>query len=157
MNVIVREAESDDAALMAELTRNAWEHTVAASSSGHHEAPDRVTQHLRDGGGYILFVDDQPAGSVRWLPVEGDSDVWEIARMGVTARYRGESLSLQLLEAVIHRALAADIKELRLAVRTEQARVVDLYAAYGFELAPELEYGHANPDEPPPVVMRRWL
>ena len=96
-----------------------------------------------------------PAGSVRWRPVEGDCDVWEIARMGVNARYRGEGLSLQLLKAVIYRALAADIKESRLAVRTEQARVVDLYAAYGFELAPELGYGHANPDELPPMVMRR--
>ena len=98
-----------------------------------------------------------PAGSVRWLPVEAVSDVSEIARMGVTARYRGEGLSLQLLKAVIYRALAADIKELQLGVRTEQARVVDLYAAYGFELAPELGYGHANPDELPPMVMRRWL
>ena len=49
-----------------------------------------------------------------------------------------ESLSLQLLEAVIYRALAADIKELRLAVSTEQARMVDLCAANGSELAPEL-------------------
>jgi hypothetical protein len=32
-----------------------------------------------------------------------------------------------------------------------------LYAAYGFELAPELEYAHANPLEPAPHVMRRVL
>ena len=79
-----------------------------------------------------------PAGSVRWRPVEAVSDVSEIARMGVTARYRGEGLSLQPLKAVIYRTLAADIKELRLALSTEQGRVIDLSAANGSELAPEL-------------------
>ena len=79
-----------------------------------------------------------PAGSVRWRPVESVSDVWEIARMGVNARCRGEGLSLQLLKAVIYRALAADIKELQLAVSTEQGRVIDLSAANGSELALEL-------------------
>ena len=142
---------------MADLTRAAWAHIVAPSSSGHRETPERVLRHLQDGGGFILFVDEQPVGSVRWLPVEGDSDVWEIARMGVLAEHRGASLSLHLLEAVIHRALAADVEELRVAVRTGQSRLVDLYAAYGFEVAPELEYGNANPAGPAPVVMRRLL
>ena len=58
---------------------------------------------------------------------------------------------------MIHRALAADVTELRLAVRADQPRLLDLYAAYGFELTPELEYTHANPAEPPPTVMRRLL
>lgn len=77
--------------------------------------------------------------------------------MGVLPTYRGERLSEQLLEAVIHRALAAGVTELRLGVRSDQPRLLDLYAAYGFELAPELEYSHANPAEPPPNVMRRLL
>jgi hypothetical protein len=29
--------------------------------------------------------------------------------------------------------------------------------AFGFELAEELEYSHANRSEPPPAVMRRQL
>jgi hypothetical protein len=46
---------------------------------------------------------------------------------------------------------------LRLAVRHDQPRLLDLYAAYGFELAPELEYSRANPAEPAPVMMRCTL
>lgn len=157
LNIIVREAERDDAALLAELTRAAWAERVAPSSSGHREAPERVMGHLQVGGGFVLLIDEQPAGSVRWLPLEGDSEVWEILRMGVLSAYRGDNHSQHLLEAVIHRAQAADVKELRLAVRTDQSRLVDLYAAYGFELAPELEYRNANPAEPPPNVMRRLL
>jgi ribosomal protein S18 acetylase RimI-like enzyme len=157
MDLLIREATVDDAALIAELTRNSWANKVAPSSSGHQEAAQRVAEDLQRGGGFILLRDNTPAGSVRWLPLDTELDVWEIMRMGILPDYRGERLSQHLMEALIHRALAADIGELRLAVRVDQAQVVDLYAALGFEIAPELEYTRANPLEPAPVVMRRWL
>ncbi|HYC42557.1 MAG TPA: GNAT family N-acetyltransferase [Noviherbaspirillum sp.] len=157
MNIVVREATLDDAQLIAELTRAAWAGTVAVTSSGHRETAVRVRQDLQDGGGFILLRDDQEIGSVRWAPVESEPDVWEIMRMGVLPSHRGEHLSQHLLEAVIHCALAAEVRELRLAVRSDQERLVDLYAAFGFELAPEIEYTHANPLEPAPTVMRRIL
>lgn len=157
MNINIREATSEDAQLMAELTRSAWANRVSASSSGHREAAPRVANDLQQGGGFILLVDDKPAGSVRWLPVDTETDVWEIARMGITPELRGNRLSQHLLEAVIHHALTADVCELRLAVRADQPQLLDLYAAYGFEIAPELDYSHANPLEPVPNVMRRFL
>lgn len=157
MNVLVREATAADAELIADLTRASWADKVAATSSGHRETALRALQHLQQGGGFLLFRDDVPIGSVRWVPQDTEPDVWEIMRMGVLPAYRGERLSQHLLEAVIHRALASDINELRLAVRADQSRLLDLYAAYGFELAPELEYTHANLLEPAPTVMRRML
>ena len=157
MNIVVREATLDDAQLIAELTRAAWAGKVAVTSSGHRETAVRVLQDLQAGGGFILLRDDAAIGSVRWAPIESEPDVWEIMRMGVLPSHRGEHLSQHLLEAVIHRALASDIKELRLGVRADQERLLDLYSAFGFELAPELEYTHANPLEPAPMVMRRVL
>ena len=157
MNIVVREASIDDAALIADLTRAAWAGKVAVTSSGHRETTVRVLQDLQAGGGFILLKDDQPIGSARWVPVESAPEVWEIMRMGVLPDHRGEHLSQHLVEAVIHRALAADVKELRLGVRADQGRLLDLYAAFGFELAPELEYTHANPLEPSPTVMRKRL
>lgn len=157
MDMVIREATADDAQLVADLTRAAWAGKVAASSSGHREAAERVLQDLRLGGGFILLRAEIPIGSVRWVPVDGEPDVWEIMRMGVLPTHRGEDLSQHLLEAVIHHALAAGVKELRLAVRADQPRLQDLYGALGFELAPELEYTHANPLEPAPTVMRRML
>ncbi|WP_050464849.1 GNAT family N-acetyltransferase [Herbaspirillum autotrophicum] len=157
MELLIREATADDAALIAELTRSSWANKVAASSSGHVEAPLRVAEDLQRGGGFVLLRNDVPAGSVRWLPLDTELDVWEVMRMGIVPGYRGERLSQHLMEALIHRALAADVRELRLAVRLDQAQLVDLYAALGFEIAPELEYTRANPQEQPPIVMRRWL
>lgn len=157
MKIVVREASDDDAELIAALTRAAWAGRVSASSSGHRETAPQVARHLRDGGGFVLLADGAPVGSVRWLPLDGDPDVWELLRMGVLPAQRGANLSQHLLEAVIHHALPAAVEELRLAVRTDQPKLRDFYAAFGFELADELEYSHANPLEPAPSVMRRRL
>lgn len=157
MNLLIREARLDDAQLIAGLTRAAWAGKVAATSSGHRETAAGVMEHLQTGGGFILLADEMPAGSVRWLPLDSDPSIWEIARMGILPAYRGHSLSQYLLEAVIHHALSCDVEELRIAVRSDQSRLLNLYAAYGFEPALELEYTHANPLEPAPAVMRRLL
>jgi ribosomal protein S18 acetylase RimI-like enzyme len=154
MDLVLREATLDDAPLLAELTRAAWRGTVALTCSGHRETAVQVAAQLQRGGALILLVDEQPAGSVRWLALDTESDVWEILRMGVLPDFRGHRLSQDLLEAVVHQAQVADACELRLAVRADQERLLDLYAAYGFEIAPELEYAHANPLEPPPIMMR---
>jgi N-acetylglutamate synthase-like GNAT family acetyltransferase len=157
MSLLIREATPRDAQLIAELTRACWAGKVAVSSSGHRETAVRVQEHLQTGGGFILMKEEQAIGSVRWMPLDSEPDVWEVMRMGVLPAYRGEYLSQHLLEAVIHHAQASDVKELRLGVRADQVRLLDLYAAYGFDLAPELEYSHANPAEPTPTVMRRVL
>ena len=157
MNVVVREATDEDARLIAELTRAAWAGKVSVTSSGHRETAVLVAEHLRDGGGFVLEVDARAVGSVRWLPLDSAADVWEICRMGVLPAYRGSNLSQHLLEAVIHHSLACGVEEVRLAVRADQPKLIDFYTAFEFELAEELEYSHANPLEPAPMVMRRAL
>ena len=157
MSIMVREATPEDAPLIAELTRAAWAGKVTVTSSGHRETALRVSEHLRAGGGFILMVDGEPVGSVRFVPHDEDPDIWEILRMGVLPRCRGSNMSQHLLEAVIHHGLACNAQELRLAVRTDQPKLVDFYSAFEFELAEELEFSHANPAEPAPRVMRRFL
>ncbi|MES2263114.1 MAG: GNAT family N-acetyltransferase [Pseudomonadota bacterium] len=157
MRIAVRAATSDDARLIADLTRAAWAGKVHVTSSGHRETAVLVAQHLRDGGGFVLLIDNVPAGSVRWLPLDAEPDTWEILRMGVLPQYRGSNLSQHLLEAVIHHGLECGVEELRLAVRSDQPQLIDFYTAYEFELAAELEYSDANPLEPAPLVMRRFL
>ena len=122
MDVLLQDAGLADAALIAQLTRDAWSGRVAAGSTGHRESAERAAADLQAGGGFILLVDDAPAGSVRWLPADGESAVWEIVRMGILPAWRGRQLSEHLLEAVIHQAQEADIAELRLAVRARPDR-----------------------------------
>lgn len=102
MDILVREATLEDAQLIADLTRAAWAGKVAITSSGHRETKVGVLPDLQSGGGFILLVNDIPAGSVRWVPLDDNADVWEIMRMGVVPAFRGHNLSQHLLEAVIH-------------------------------------------------------
>lgn len=157
MSIVVREATPEDASLIAGLTRAAWAGKVAVTSSGHRETALRVAEQLRTGGAFILMLHGEPVGSVRWLAQDLDQDVWQIQRMGVLPHCRGQNLSQHLLEAVIHHALACNADQLRLAVRSDQPKLIDFYSAFEFELAEELEYEHANRAEPPPRVMRRFL
>lgn len=157
MNILIREATPEDAALIAELTRKSWADKAAPSSRGHTEEAQRVAEDLLRGGGFVLLKDNEPAGSVRWKPLDTETGVWEIYRMGIIPEFRGQRLSEELVEAVIHRALVADISEIRLAIHYGQSKLVDLYASLGFEIAPELEYTRSNPQEAPSILMRRWI
>jgi len=147
----------DDAQLIADLTRTAWADLVSVTSGGHRETAEKVSADLQAGGGFILLVDERPAGSARWVPHAELPGVWEMLRIGILPAYRGFDLSQHLVEAVIHHAYLHNVEELRLAIRHDQPRLIDLYAAYDFEEAPELEYAHANPLEPRPTVMRQRL
>ena len=100
MDVLLQEATLADADLIAQMTRQAWSGRVAPGSTGHLESAERAASDLQAGGGFILLIDETPAGSVRWLPADGESDVWEIVRMGILPAWRGRQLSEHLLEAV---------------------------------------------------------
>jgi ribosomal protein S18 acetylase RimI-like enzyme len=157
MNTQIREATLDDAQLIADLTRAAWADLVSVTSGGHRETAISVSEHLQSGGGFILLVDERPAGSARWVVHAEEPGIWEMLRIGIIPAYRGQDLSQQLVEAIVHHAYIHNVEEVRLAVRHDQPRLIDLYSAYGFKEAPELEYSLANPLEPAPTVMRRLL
>jgi len=157
MDLLVREATFDDAELIASLTRQAWADKPAPHHCSCHETAENVIQHLQQGGGFLLYVNDVPVGTTRWLPLDEDPSVWEIVRLGVIPAYRGQGLSQYLLEAVVHEAQMADVDELRVAVDSDQTRLVDLYATYRFDVAMELEYSDAQVLEPQAIVMRREL
>lgn len=156
-DLVIREATIEDASLLAHLTRLSWADKVHGITVGHEETSEQVEQELMRGGGFILLINEEPAGSVRWLPLDDETNVWEMRRMGVLPAFRGNALSQYLLEAVVHHAQAAGVNELRLGVREDQQKLIDLYSAYAFELAPELDYTHVNRIEAPPFVMRRTL
>jgi GNAT superfamily N-acetyltransferase len=155
--ISLRLASIDDAQLIADLTRACWLNTVAANSAGHQESAEKVKSHLQHGGGFILLEQQQPIGSVRWLRSAATPDMMELARMGLLPAWRGKNLATYLLQAVLEQAQRDNVNELRLAIRSDQPRLLDFYAGFGFKLAPDLNYSHANPLLPAPFVMRRSI
>lgn len=150
----LREATGEDAALIASLVREAWAGMFPPGSSGHRLTADKVRAALEEGGGLVLEVGGEPAGSVMWAPVPG---AWEVMKLALRPAYRGRGLSSWLLNEITYRALSNGVGELRLAVRRDAPGLVRFYERQGFFVDPDATYSHANPKSPPPVVMRRRL
>lgn len=157
MGITVSEASEEDAPLIAELTHKAWESRCPPTAHGHFDTADRVLTDLHEGGAFILWVDDQPAGSIRWAPTDEDDEIWKIRRLGILPEYAGQNLSQYLIEACINHARLSDIAEMRLFLPPWLEPMTRFYEAYGFEHAPEIEFTLRNPLEPPPIMMRKNL
>ena len=151
---IVRDASPADAPLIARLTREAWAGRVAPDSSGHRESETRVLEDLAAGGGLVLEVGGEPAGSLRW---RDHGTYWEVARLGLLPAFRGRGLSTWLLNEVALRAHASMASELRAAVRADQPALAAWYERMGYVPDASLAYSRANPDNEPPLVLRRSL
>lgn len=155
--IIVREASLDDAELLAEMTRKAWAGKMVDRSTGHSETKDSVLNDLQQGGAFILYADGKPVGFLRWRPKTGESHIWFINRMGILPEERGQGLSEHLLEAIIHHAYMSEITEIQLALYPEHDRLVDFYAIFGFNLAPEIEIISYDPLMPDPIMLKKEL
>ena len=157
MKIAVREASIEDARLIADLTRKSWAGKCPPTAQGHRDTWVNVNEDLHNGGAFILSVDDKPAGSLRWAPLDEDDHIWKIRRLGLIPAFCGKKLSQHLIEAIFHHAQLCEINELRLYLHLYLEPLTSLYEAYGFELAPEIEFSTRNTLEPPPIMMRKVL
>ena len=154
----VTAASAADAALVHELTQRAWRGTVAPDSSAFGETPaDVAALFARGGGAFVLRLDGEPAGAVRWLPVPHQAPSWEIKRLGVLRQARGLGLGARLADAVESAALAAGVLRLQLGVRRDQPRLLAFWERIGFRADEAVRLSSRNPLTDPPVTMSRRL
>ena len=161
---VLRPATSDDAELIAALTRAAWV-GKPVNSSGHRETASGVRANLLEGDAIIMELGGEPIGSVRLYPVyqtlENGSKAGpvalEIARLGILPAHRGRGLNTWLMNEAMMTATKRGIEELRLAVRSDEPGLQRMYERQGFFVDSSIVYSHANPDSPPPITMRKYL
>lgn len=154
----VHAATAAEAALVHGLTQRAWHGTVAADSSAYRETAATVEALFAAGGGaFVLRLDDEPVGSVRWLPVPHALASWEIKRMGLLRATRGLGLGPLLAQAVVEAAGAAGVRRLQLGVRVDQPRLLAFWTGLGFESDDAVTLTSHNPLTAPPVTMSRRL
>ncbi len=160
----LRTATLEDAELIAQLTRACWV-GKPEGSSGHVETAERVRKSLEDGFAILMELNGQPVGSVRCYPVfdtleDGTRNgpiALEIARLGVLPELRGRGMSTWLMNEAMLRATHLGIEELRLAVRTDEPGLQRFYERQGFFVDDSITYSHANPNNPKPITMRKYL
>ncbi len=157
MNVVLRPANPRDAGLMHRISLQAWRGTVNENSTLFDETEEYVAATLERGGGFIVWVGGEPAGSVRYFPVAQDPMVWEVKRLGVIARLRGRDLGRRLMDAVTAAASQAGVRALQIGIRADQPRLLRYYEAQGFVRDDSVQLSSSNPRTAPAITMIRRL
>jgi ribosomal protein S18 acetylase RimI-like enzyme len=101
------------------------------------EAPDLMVLDdpqgtILDRGGYIwlAMADNKPVGSAALMKEhEGE---YELAKMAVTAAYRGRGISKQLIETCLDKAKEIGAKKISLFSNHQLLTALKLYERYGF-------------------------
>lgn len=157
--VFIRPATPADAAAIALVVRQAWADRVASDSSGHHESPEQVLRDLERGYAWVALDGETVVGTVRLVrhPDPLERGVWEVRRLGVLPAYRRQGVAHRLMEALLRQAFGLRARELRLAVRHDQPKLLKWYTQFGFTYDPSLRYSTPNPQTPPPFVMSKKL
>lgn len=157
--VPIRPATTEDAEAIAQMIRLAWAGKVAPDSSGHQESPEKVRADLERGHAWVAEAGGKIVGTVRLVrhPHPLERGVWEVKKLGVLPEYRKLGLAHQLMDTLARKAFEVHAKELRLAVRHDQPRLLKWYTQFGFAYDATLQYSAANPNTPPPLVMSKKL
>lgn len=156
----IRPATLNDCETIAALVRSAWAGKVAPNSSGHFFTSERAQTELSSGYGWLALENEKAIGTVllvRHPKPQLNPGVWEVKKLGVLPEYRKSGIAHLLLDSLLKKADQLLAKEIRLAVRSDQPRLVEWYQQFGFVVDPTLEYSAANPNTPPPFVMVKYL
>lgn len=118
-NLTLRTATLDDAALMTDLIRAAFEEQrgkIDPPSGAHNETAEKVRAKLEQGGGFIATVDGVEAGCVVYYP-EGEHHLY-LGRLAVLPDFRQHGVGLALITAVEEKAKQQGYTGVSISVRT---------------------------------------
>lgn len=143
MNLHIRHADTYDAALIAELSRQTFWETFAP-----HNTADDMEKFMREpfsqdalmaqvgapGNTFLLaYATDEPAGYARLYETGAEPEAIEIARLYALQRMIGKGVGKALMQACINLAQAKRKKKVWLGVWERNDRAIRFYQAWGFE------------------------
>jgi ribosomal protein S18 acetylase RimI-like enzyme len=166
MVIVLRHATKEDAALVADISRQAFYDTFAADNSQHDMDKFLNEQFTRGrlmlevgapGNIFLLaYVEDPIAGYVKLR--EGKPDVGleglallEVARNYVMNGFMGKGIGKKLMDAAIKIAGEKKKQAMWLGVWEKNKRAIAFYTAYGFEKFGECDFLLGDD------VQRDWL
>ncbi len=153
--ITIREATRDDAALIADMSRETFYDTFAASNTKENIDKflnEQFTRELlmQEVGAerniFLLAYDDQtPVGYVRLRennnpPGLGTDRSIEIARIYVVKNYVGTGIGKMLMQRSLEIAREKNHDTVWLGVWEHNRRAIDFYTAWGFEKFSEHDF-----------------
>lgn len=112
-----------------------------------HDILDHPYDAVIKPGGQIFFAvtGDEVAGTVAMIPFDADS--YELTKMAVDPKFRGNGIGDRLMEACIKFTRESDRPTIILESNTKQVAAIQLYRKFGFRdtpLDPNSQYVRAN-------------
>lgn len=99
-----------------------------------------IKKNIIDTGGEIFFAlsEGVPAGCCALIHRGKDNPLgeWELAKMAVSARYRGQGIGNRLMEALINEAVQHGISSIYLEGNTGLTASINMYRKFGFREIP---------------------
>jgi ribosomal protein S18 acetylase RimI-like enzyme len=149
-NLSLRDATLDDASLMSDLIRAAFEDQrgkIDPPSGALDETPEKVRAKLQQGGGIIALVAGEAAGCVVYYP-ESESHLY-LGRLAVLPAFRQHGIGHALVAAVESKAKAQDYAGISLSVRIPLPRNQAFFERLGYTVT-----GYeSHPDYTEPTFM----
>jgi len=146
-NLILRDATLEDAALMTDLIRAAFEEQrgkVDPPSGAHNETAEKVRTKLEQGGGFIALVDGVEVGCVVYYP-EGEHHLY-LGRLAVLPAFRQHGIASALIIAVEEKAKQQGYVGVSLSVRIALPRNQAYFKRLGYAItAYENHPGYTDP------------
>lgn len=147
MSLLIREADSRDAALIAELSRTTFYDTFASANTPENMeyfmqevfTKEKLMNEVGAAGNYFLlaFEGETPVGYVRmrdgeeYAAFEGKPSL-EIARIYATAASIGKGVGKELMKKCLAIAAEMQRKIIWLGVWEHNQRAIDFYTKWGF-------------------------
>ena len=146
--ILIRYGTSNDAELIADMSRQTFYETFAASNTKEnmeHFMNEVFTKDalVKEAGAeenifLLAYDDDQPVGYVRMrhskkIPELNNADAIEIARIYATASSIGKGVGKALMAKCIAIATEQNKDILWLGVWEKNQRAIDFYSKWGFE------------------------
>lgn len=129
--------ETTDAKTMHEIMMKAYEETrnYPAYSSALDETVQTIEAEFAEGGrGFIYEKNGEPVASIRF---KVDDDAIYFHRLSVLPEYRGKGYAKKLVSHIEKYAHAYKLDKMRVKVRQEVARNMELYKAQGYTIVDE--------------------
>jgi ribosomal protein S18 acetylase RimI-like enzyme len=157
--VTIRVATIEDAPLILEITRAAFEEfrgRLDPPSGALHETLEtlRDATFQPDHGATLAFVEDTPAGAMRWS-VHPLREHLYVGRVAVLPAYRRQGVASALMTWADGHARALGLPAVQFGVRLQAPENIRFYQRLGYEIAGQ-EHHHGY-DQPTFVWMRKQV
>ena len=157
--VTIRAASIENAPLIFEITRAAFEQfrgRLDPPTSALDETLETLleTTFQPDHGAALAFVNDTPAGALRWSVHPLRQHLY-VGRVAVLPAYRRQGVASALMDWADAHARALGLPVVQFGVRLQAPENIRFYQCLGYEVAGQEQ--HHGYDQPTFVWMRKQL